>query len=200
MCQNSCIGFTGPFENLDRCAICDTPQWNDATAELPVNLRVSHSRFPTLPLGAQNQALYRDPTSAMNMRYLWEKTQELLNNLRNSETGKIPIIEDIAMGWDYLGAILDGDIKENDVIVMASLDGAQLFKYKESDCWIYIWVILNLAPNRRYRKMHILPGGFIPGPKKPKNLVSFLVVGLHHLAAIQNEGLSIWNVADNTVF
>lgn len=30
---------------------------------------------------------------------------------------------------------------------MASLDGTQLFEDKDSDCWIYIWMILNLAPD-----------------------------------------------------
>ncbi|KAF9232878.1 hypothetical protein BU15DRAFT_30421, partial [Melanogaster broomeanus] len=69
----------------------------------------------------------------------------------------IPIVDDIIMGWDYLGAVLDGDIKEHDIVLMLSLDGAQLYDSKESDCWIYIWVILNLSPEKRYRKLHVLP-------------------------------------------
>ncbi|KAF9219967.1 hypothetical protein BS17DRAFT_797893 [Gyrodon lividus] len=71
------------------------------------------------------------------------------------------------MGWDYLGPVLDSDIKENDIVVM-------LYEHKDSDCWMYLWVIINLAPSKQYQKVHVCPGGFIPGPNKPKNLDSFL--------------------------
>ena len=93
-----------------------------------------------------------------------------------------------------------GDIKEHDMVLMASLDGAQLYEDKDSDCWLYLWVILNLPPDWRYHKVHVLPGGFIPGPKKPKNIDSFLVIGMHHLSALQNEGLKIWDASRNDVF
>jgi hypothetical protein len=115
-------------------------------------------------------------------------------------TQTIPVIDDIAMGRDYLGAVLDGDIKENDIVLMVSLDGAQLYESKQSDCWMYIWIIVNLSPDKRYRKIHVRPGGFIPGPNKPKNLDSFLFVGMHHLAAIQNEGLTIWDASRDATF
>ena len=146
MCWNLCIGYTGPFENLKRCLMCDTPRWSATTIDQPI--KVLHSRFPTLPLGTQLQALYWDAMSALQIQYLWDKIQNLLNNLRNSDMGKIPVIKDIAMGWEYLGAVLDGDIKERDIVVMVSLDGAQLYEDKDSDCWIYIWVIMNLSPNQ----------------------------------------------------
>jgi hypothetical protein len=44
------------------------------------------------------------------MQYFHKHTQEVLMELR--ATGTIPIIEDIAMGWDFLIAVIDGDIKE----------------------------------------------------------------------------------------
>ncbi|KIK73020.1 hypothetical protein PAXRUDRAFT_21319 [Paxillus rubicundulus Ve08.2h10] len=80
------------------------------------------------------------------------------------------------MGWDFLGAKLDGDIKPGDIVLLASMDGVQLYEDKESD-----W-------------------GFIPGPNKPKNLDSFLAVGLHHLAALQCKGLSVWDASRDIVF
>ena len=84
-------------------------------------------------------------------------------------------------GWDYLGASLDGDIK------VSLIDGAQLYEDKESDCWITIWLVLNLSPSKWYHKTHVLPGRFIPGPKKPKNIDSFMVV-------------RIWDSSRNEVF
>ncbi|EGO22210.1 hypothetical protein SERLADRAFT_395033, partial [Serpula lacrymans var. lacrymans S7.9] len=35
---------------------------------------------------------------------------------------------------------------------------------------------------------------------KPKNLNSFLFLGLHHLSAIQKEGLKIWDASTNRFF
>jgi hypothetical protein len=54
-------------------------------------------------------------------------------------------------------------------------------------------VILDHSPDVRYKKKHVLPGGFIPGPNKPKNVDSFLFPGVRHVAAIQVDGLGIWD-------
>ena len=76
---------------------------------------------------------------------------------------------------------------------MLSIDGAQLFHNKKSDCWIYIWVILDLPPDECYKLWNVLPGGIIPGPQNPKGLDSFLFPGLAHVSAIQKEGLHLWD-------
>lgn len=83
---------------------------------------------------------------------------------------------------------------------MLSIDGAQLYQSKQSDCWIYIWVILDLAPDLRYKKCHIFPGGFFPRPNKPGNIESFLFPGFHHLVALMKEGLAIWDASENISF
>ena len=76
---------------------------------------------------------------------------------------------------------------------MFSIDGAQLYRHKQSDCWIYIWILLDLAPDERYKIKNILPGGVIPGPEHPDNMESFLFPGLAHVSAIQKEGLRLWD-------
>jgi hypothetical protein len=92
---------------------------------------------------------------------------------------------DVYSAHAFTQAVLDEDIKCDDTVLMLSIDGAQLYQHKQLDCWIYIWVLLDLAPDLRYKKKYVLPGGFIPGPNKPKNLDSFLFTGLHHLVALQ---------------
>lgn len=101
-------------------------------------------------------------------------------------------------GSDYVEAVMDGRITSDDMVLVLSIDGAQLYRNKVSDCWIYIWVILDHSPDVRYKKKHILPGGFIPG--KPKSVDSFLFPGLHHLSAIQKEGLRIWDAFRDRLF
>jgi hypothetical protein len=83
----------------------------------------------------------------------------------------------------------DGRIGKDDIALMFLIDGAQLYAMKDSSCWIYIWVLLNLSPAERYKKNHVFIGSFIPGPNNPKNIDSFLFLGLQHLVALQKEGL-----------
>ncbi|KAF9224277.1 hypothetical protein BS17DRAFT_795723 [Gyrodon lividus] len=66
--------------------------------------------------------------------------------------------------------------------IQLNLIGAQLYDSKESDHWIYMWIILNLSPDKCYRN-----------PNKPKNVDSFLFPGFHHFDAIPNEGLPMWD-------
>ena len=64
--------------------------------------------------------------------------------------------------------VIDGDIKENDIVLMVSLDGAQLYEHKDLDFWMYVWILINLSPKKCYHKVQVHPGGFIPSPKKLK--------------------------------
>lgn len=107
---------------------------------------------------------------------------------------------DLYHGKDYLDAVLRGDIDEDDMVMMLSIDGAQLYRNKQSDCWIWIWVIFDYSPDMRYKKKHVLIGGTIPGPNKPKNCDSYLYPSMHHVSAIQKEGLKIWDARRDIVF
>ncbi|KIK25335.1 hypothetical protein PISMIDRAFT_9691 [Pisolithus microcarpus 441] len=158
MCPNSCAAFTGPFSDREQCLLCGASHWNEEVLQgTNSRSRLPAKKFTTIPLGPQIQALYRDPDQARQM------------------------LDDVTAGWDYLGVVLEGDIKKDDVVLMVSLDGAQLYESKQSDCWIYIWIILNLAPDKRYKKIHVCPG-------------------LHHLAALQHEGLRIWDASEDCFF
>ncbi|KAG2059895.1 hypothetical protein BDR06DRAFT_873084, partial [Suillus hirtellus] len=109
-------------------------------------------------------------------------------------TDGIPnIYEDVLHGKQYIDACQLGKIKEGDPVLMFSIDGVQLYESKQSDCWIYIWVLFDHSPDQCYQKKHVLPGGIIPDPKRPKNFDLFIFPGLHHLCAIQTEGLPIWD-------
>jgi hypothetical protein len=107
--------------------------------------------------------------------------------------GYLKEYSDVLHGSDLIEAFKHGRIGADDIVLMFSIDGAQLYAMKASACWIYIWVLFNLPPALRYKKKHIFIGGFIPGPNNPKNLDSFLFPGLQHLVVLQKEGLRIWD-------
>jgi hypothetical protein len=197
MCINTCLAFTGPYSDLDNCPRCGEDRWD--TKKSKPDKKVARRTFDTFPIGPQLQALWRHPDQANKMRWREEYTKKIFDELKTS--GGIPdVYEDVLYGKQYLDACQSGRIKEGDAVLMFSIDGAQLYESKQSDCWIYIWVVFDHAPDERYKKKYVLPGGIIPGPKKPKNLDSFIFPGLHHLRAIQTEGLPIWDGAKKSLF
>jgi hypothetical protein len=202
MCINTCIAYTGPFSDLEMCPSCNTPRYDPVVLEKSGGKeKIAQREFHTMPIGPQLQALYRSKESAEKMKYGENKLQEIVDEALKPGGGTQPDFEDWCHGADFLKAFHEGHIKKGDPVLMFSIDGAQLYRSKASDCWMYIWVIFNLDPaTGRYKKASVLFGAIIPGPNKPKILESFLFPGLHHLSAIQKEGLLIWDASTNTLY
>ena len=192
MCIKSCVGFTGPFAALECCPECGEPRYDQQELEESDGERkVPRKIFTTFPVGPQLQARWKYSQTAESMFYRWGKTQELRQECDEPDAPKI--YDDILCGQAYLDTVGDTPINEYDTVLMLSVDGAQLYKNKKSECWIYIWIIVDLSPDKRYKIRNILPGGVIPGPGSPKDLDSFLFPGLAHVSALQREGLHIWD-------
>ena len=191
MCIDSCAAFTGPFADLEECPLCFKPRYNqDELRRSNGKNKVPQKVFTTFPFGPQLQSLWKSPEMAQKMHYRREKTPEEFDK---RDRGELPVFDDIFCGSDYLEAVEAGKIKGEDTVVMLSIDGAQFCRSKQSSCWIYIWIILDLAPDHRYKIRSIVPGGVIPGPNSPKHLDLFLFPGLAHLSAVQKEGLRVWD-------
>ena len=195
MCVHGHVAFTGPYVKLERCPDpdCEEPRYDQKKLEDSGGLlKVPRKVFTTFPVGPQLQARRKSPETAEKMSYRWRKTQELLQE-RNGSGEISEVYDDVLSGEAYLTAVEDGFIGEHDTVLMLSIDGAQLYQNKQSDCWIYIWILLDLGPDERYKIRNILPGGVIPGPNAPGNIESFLFPGLSHLSALQKEGLRVWD-------
>ena len=191
MCINSCLAYTGPYKDLQTCPECGEC-WFDPFSKKP------RQQLHTIPLGPQLQAIRRGEQSSLEAEYCVAVTEKIIKDLDVND-GKIPIIKDFFFGQAYIDKVDEEFIKTHDMVLMFFMDGAQLYASKTSDCWIYIWIIFDYIPGTRYRKKRVLIGGFIPGPNKPKHADSFLFPGLHHLAALQREGLPIWDCTTNRV-
>lgn len=53
--------------------------------------------------------------------------------------------DDIFSGEAYLNAVDNGETNGYHTLLMFSIDGAQLYWDKKSECWIYVW----MAPGER---------------------------------------------------
>ncbi len=133
---------------VTHCHICKAARYDDAG-----NNRME---FITIPIGPQLQAIWSTPEGAKALSYRQLLTEAAIRDVR-ANNGKIMVYEDIFHGTDYLKAHQRGDILPDDVVLMLSMDGAQLYQSKKSDVWIYIWVILDRSPETRYKKKYVLP-------------------------------------------
>jgi hypothetical protein len=143
MCIKSCVAYTGPFKALDACPVCNEPHFDSQHRPRQV--------FLTVPVGPLLQALRRSEDKVMALCYRTLHTEALLLELANNE-GLPKHYSNFLDGSQYLEAVDEGLIKEDDIVLMLSLDGAQLFMSKQSNCWICIWVVLDHSPDVRYKK------------------------------------------------
>ncbi|EMD33183.1 hypothetical protein CERSUDRAFT_37867, partial [Gelatoporia subvermispora B] len=69
------------------------------------------------------------------MQHRATRTQEILDEISHHD-GQIQTYDDVYHGQQYLDAVQDGRLTEDDILLGYSLDGAQLYRNKTSDCWI----------------------------------------------------------------
>ena len=186
-CISSCAAFTGAYSDLDACPYCDAPRYD--------NNEKPSRQFTTIPIGPVLQALYMSPETAEDMHYLEKRLAKIEEHLR-THNGEMESYDDTACSQDLLQAWASGRFTKDDIALQLSIDGAQLYRDRTSDCWIFIWIIHNLPPGLRYKKAFVIPAGFVPG--KPKEMDSFLFPSLYHVAAIQCEGLKYFDASTST--
>ncbi|EKM56335.1 uncharacterized protein PHACADRAFT_193951 [Phanerochaete carnosa HHB-10118-sp] len=206
MCFDSCVSFTGPFEDLEQCPMCSKHCYDQAE-HARSSKKVPVKRFLTNCMGPAIQAMWRSSIGAEGMSYRARCTAKIMKEITRQaehQDGNFefspPELDNYIHGTDYLEAALNGFIGEDDTVLMLSLDGAQLYCNKTFDVWIYIWVLMDRSPDTCYKKQNVYVGGVIPGPNKPKNIDSFLFPGFRHLAALMKEGLVVWNGATQRLF
>jgi len=90
MCINSCLTFTGPFSELSECPTCNEARF-DSLTELP------RQKFHTIPIGPQLQALWRSAESAQNMRHRTQRTNDILEKIRQGN-GDLLVYDDVYYG------------------------------------------------------------------------------------------------------
>lgn len=75
-----------------------------------------------------------------------------------------------------------------DIFIAISMDGFEAFKNKGYSVWPLAALMLNLPPHARYQVKNTLPFLFVPGPKQPKDLQSFLLPLVNELCEIDRIG------------
>jgi hypothetical protein len=127
-------------------------------------------------------------------------TEEILSHKTDDSQVNIKTYNDVYVGSDYLKAVNSGHISPNDMTFLLLINRVQLYQNKACDCWIFIWVVFDLPPEFHYKKKYVLIATIIPSLHHLKFLESFLYTSLHHLIALQKEGLQIFDPICHEVF
>jgi Transposase family tnp2/Domain of unknown function (DUF4218) len=165
-CINNCIAFTGEYVDATECPHCDEKRF------------VSDTVPPARPR-ARKQFLYIPIADRLRLQYRNANRARVLSSYRHNFTQENSPHEsrDVFDGGLYHKFHLD-QLRlfqdPRDVAFHMSLDGVQLTNMGHHEVTPVILVNLNLPPTDRYKIENILASMIIPGPKKPKDLDTFL--------------------------
>ncbi|KAI0352686.1 hypothetical protein OH77DRAFT_1408449 [Trametes cingulata] len=203
MCVNSCIGYTGPYAAFEHCPKCGQDRYCPVKSR--AGTKVARQTFTSMLPSTQVQAFYASEDVANEMGWFHETALRIIASTPPGASS-LSEFQDIVSSAELLQRVANGTIKAYDAVLMFSIDGAQLYQNKESDCWMSLWLLGNIRPEKRFKKAYILPGVIIPGPNHPKDLDSFLFPSFYHVAGVMREGLPIYHaplrarVASNPFF
>jgi hypothetical protein len=139
MCPGSCVAYTGPYEELDSCPKCSTPQY------VPGKTKKAQRRFSTIPIGPVIQALYGSHKITEHMHYLERRLAQNMEYV--CVHGRLDKYDDTTCGQELVDAWNSGTFGHSDIALQFSIDGAQLRPDQPSEAWVFIWVIHNLPPS-----------------------------------------------------
>ena len=177
MCPNSCVAYTGPYDDkLGCCPQCTTPRHFPGTTR-------PQKWFSTIPIRPIIQPLYGSCELAEHMHYLKRKLAKNLAYVR-AHGGRLSRYNDTACGRDLLAAWDSESFGCSDIALQFFIDGAQLRPDQPSEAWVFLWVIHNLPLSMQYKKDFVIPGATAPRPNRPGDLNSFLFPSLFHVAAL----------------
>jgi hypothetical protein len=165
-CINSCICYTGPYEDLGKCPVCSIDRYRpDGSPQ---------AYFTYLPIIPRLRALVANSSYATKMKY------------RANYQGDPSHVSDVFDGAHYCSlltqniTIADETLPiwffsdPRDIALGFSTDGFGPFKLRDRTAWPIILLNYNLPPEERFQKHNIISVGVIPGPKKPVDADSYL--------------------------
>jgi hypothetical protein len=154
MCVDSCCAFTGQYEELLHCPVCNKSRYLKQKTRKKATYFSLEDRF---------RIQFQDQERVKKLLY---------RSLYQSNEG---FYNDIFDGILYKTLCQEGFFSNPyDICLIGSTDGYQIFRQKRNDCWVFLYINANLPPNKRVKKENLLIAGIIPGPHSPKKMDTFL--------------------------
>jgi hypothetical protein len=164
MCISSCAAFTGTYSDLNVCPYCSAPHYHEN--------RRPQRQFTMIPIGPVLQAFYVSPQIAAEIHYLKRRLTEISDYLR-THNGQMEVYDDTACSHDLLQAWASGRFTKDDIALQLSIDGAQLYRDKAFDCWMFIWIVHNLRPGYGTQNHSLSRAALFLDPINPGRLTPY---------------------------
>lgn len=164
-CRNSCIAFTGDYEDLSQCLVCQSERYRDATTKKP------YQQFIYVPLVDRLRLQYKCRRRAFTLQTY---CKPFFDNYNTLEPGSL--LNDWWAGARYAEIRAKGMLSTpRDIALQIAADGVSATKISFNLMPVVLFN-LNLPPQTRYQLRNVLTSLIVPGPSKVKqhNLDSFL--------------------------
>lgn len=157
------MAFTGEHSELDTCPHprCGQPRFHPAPS-----LKRPRKTYIYIPLIDRLKLQYHSTQRAQQLKSYRGKRQTIPGQLRDIFDGRLY--------QDYHCGELGLFQNDSDIALHMSLDGVQLTRLRNFEITPIILINLNIPPEERYEEHNILTSMIIPGPKKYKDLDSFM--------------------------
>lgn len=173
MCENSCICYTGVYEEAQNCPMCNSSRFDGkrkAKKVMPYLSIIDRLRMQFGDENRANELLYRH-------EYLINKCDDDLDDIFDGEIYK-----------ELVDKSFFND--KRDIVFTVSCDGYQIFKQKTDDCWLFLMINNNLHPSSRVKKENLLVPFLIPGPNQPKDFNTFLRPFINEMKELESKRIS----------
>lgn len=202
MCPRSCIAYTGPYKQMDRCPYIHQNAKGQPCNEaryrtMPSGRLKAWAQVQILPIMATIRAMFANADTSRLLRLRDSCLQQALHVVGTAVT-KYSDFADLqvhCIQHKHLNLFQD----PRDIGFALSTDGAQLTMKKHSNTWLMILMILNLPSSIRYKTDNVIINFATPGPNSPGDIESFLWPLFQEMATAL-EGIWMWDAVDSSYF
>ena len=196
-CVESCVTFTGPHAELAACPLCKRPHYR-SDGKTPQKV------FHYIPLIPRLLSFYLNYELNERMQYWAEGHPQAKQESGGWKT-------DIFDGVHYRGLLkkevtIDSHClghkyfeDPRDIALGFGTDGVGPFCRRKATCWPLLMFNYNLPPTECFHDKNVICLGKVPGPRKPKDMDSFLYPAAQELLLLA-VGVEAWDAVREEIF
>jgi hypothetical protein len=189
-CPKSCMSYA-MYPDDTECRVCHHPRWKTITnlrSKKATERQVPYAQHIYIPLTHRIRLWWSNPSQAEKMiqyRNMTAMQGSVDGKSADIWTGKL--LQDLKKRDEDRGARTPMFSQDTDLAFFFSTDGVKVFKSRRAfHIWPLLLINLNLPPAERVKRCNMILVGFVPGPKEPNDLDSFLFPLIQEMKMLGN--------------
>src|SRR6201999_466480 len=190
-CPHSCVCYTGPYKDDDKCPKCKTPCYRENGSPA--------AYFEYYPLIPRLRARVASPQFATKMQYRSKHKHDPTKITDMFDGSHYQCLRKTHVSVDNTTLPTYFFSDPRNIALGLSTASFGPFKRRNKTMWPIILFDYNLPPSECFCKKNIIPVGVIPGPKKPSDMDSFLWPLVQELVQLEI-GIKAFDALSRKVF